>query len=452
MADRIPDFEIPFAESGDKTPIPKLAVPNSVSYEEGYPDEYSLPDSNPSHKNVPRATENQFKNDVTNGLQQIQREGILEYKENINYPVNAIVNTTIGILHIALVANGPLTANVTEPVGDLTGVWKVYSPIDISNIGGTTIVDGGMDIWPRGTNFAVGSTTTLVTSNFGVKTGITGGGVGNVSRQDFALGQTSVPGNPKHFMRFDLTTVAAGSPSEILNIVEDATLRAGEELTFNFYAKSAAPLNVDIVYYQYFGTGGAPSATVTAVVDTVAVTTSWQNFKVVFNVPSVNGMTLGDDGNDSFSVGLSVDPSEGVYTLDTNRWSTGNIGFPNFSRALVTANTERYYQKSYSPEIAPGTISNAGRRFMTWSHTGDFFQTQSFTCEMAVVPAITIYSPSSGAAGFISDSSGVEPDIAAVIIGASVSERSLSISFAPNSGADREYSYQYTADAGLIEQ
>lgn len=93
-------FRIPFALTGDKTPIPETTQPSGdVSYEEGYGLDYQLdPGIEPSAKNIERDKYNAVLNDITVALQEYQQLGVPYFITTAQnggvpfpYPINAIV-------------------------------------------------------------------------------------------------------------------------------------------------------------------------------------------------------------------------------------------------------------------------------------------------------------------------------------------------------------------------
>lgn len=141
-------FETPFANSGDKTPIPDpVQIDGSVSYESGFtPDYQADQETDPNAKDVDRAQENQFKHDVTEVLKETQEQGLLPYRNDVNYPVNAKASAANGFGYKASIINGP-ASSVVLPVGDTSGTWKPVKPVPTDLSGGSrasvgTIVRG----------------------------------------------------------------------------------------------------------------------------------------------------------------------------------------------------------------------------------------------------------------------------------------------------------------------
>jgi len=448
-------FDKAFAQNGDRQAIPDdTTVDGSVSYEEGYGIDYQQDQSSvPSAKNLLRTTENQFKYDVSIAVKEIQEKGLLPYDPQINYLIDGVVLGSDKVVYICEVINGP-ESTVVDPVGDLTGTWlNLISPPTPSSLVSSTIVDGGMNIWPEETTFAITDSNTYTANNFLVKIGPAAGGAGVVTRESFANGQTEVPGNPKYFLSHAVTSIPAGSFSEILNVVENPALNSGADIQFRFYAKSDANRFANVIFKQFFGTGGSPSASLSSVAATVSLTTNWQLFSVLVTVDSVLGKTFGTDENGSFSIGLSTPDTEGAHVIDTCRWWTGNSTFPDEDISIVSDKCSRYYQKSYLRNVFPGTASSsAGSTVNPWTTSSNVQYSNSFEAQMSVVPQVTIYSPSSGSPGFVSSDFGADPDIPAAVIPGYTSQGRMSVEFDSGTGATNNYSWHYTADARLADE
>ena len=155
------------------------------------------------------------------------------------------------------------------------------------------IINGNFDIWQRGTSFTA--------NEYGADRWINNriGTTATHSRQPFTLGQTAVPNEPTYFCRTVVSSVAgAGNLSILLQKIEDVRTFAGQQVTISFWAKVDATKNISVEMTQFFGSGGSPSAEVTAIGTTkVSIGTSWQKVTVTATVPSINGKTLGTDNN-----------------------------------------------------------------------------------------------------------------------------------------------------------
>lgn len=115
------------------------------------------------------------------------------------------------------------------------------------------------------------------------------------SVQAFTVGQTAVPGEPVQFCRTAVTSVAGASNFAVMSQnIESVRTLAGKTATVTFYAKADAARNIAVELSQNFGTGGSPSASVTAAaVRVVALTTAWTKYSFTVAIPSISGKTIG---------------------------------------------------------------------------------------------------------------------------------------------------------------
>lgn len=119
-------FDVPFANSGDKTTIPDASQPSGdVSFQEGWTPDYAKDQTtDPNAKDVPRQSENYFKFVVTEAIKELQEYGSKPYSNLVNYPVGAHVPGSDNFWYVATAANGPDTS-VVDPVGDVSGTWRL---------------------------------------------------------------------------------------------------------------------------------------------------------------------------------------------------------------------------------------------------------------------------------------------------------------------------------------
>ena len=189
-------------------------------------------------------------------------------------------------------------ANVLE-----TGV-AVNSPEEWDRI-----INGGFDIWLYKD---AGFTDPQTSNGYGSDSRWVNGNVGSSkthARSVFTPGQTDVPGNPKYYSTTAVTSVAgANNFANKLQRIEGVESYAGKTITLSFYAKADAVKNVAIEFSQVFGTGGAPSATVSGIGgQLVALTTNWALKSITIAIPSISGKTLGTAGDDHLAMTIFFD-------------------------------------------------------------------------------------------------------------------------------------------------
>ena len=254
---------------------------------------------------------------------------------------------------------------------------------DIASVVGrkNAIINGNFDIWQRATS--------QTASNYGSadrwRHNISGS-TQAVSRQAFTLGQTDVPNNPKYYSRTVVSSVAGAGSLVIMNQrIEGVGTFAGTTATLSFWAKADASKNIAIEFYQNFGTGGSPSTAVDEIgVTTVALTTSWAKHTVSAAIPSINGKTLGTNGNDNLQVSIWLDAGS-TYNARTNSLGQQSGTF-EFSQVQMEAGSvattfeprsvgeelalcQRYYQDSgvISYQVLARFSAGAGRALAWWT-------------------------------------------------------------------------------------
>ena len=170
-------------------------------------------------------------------------------------------------------------------------------------------------------------------------------------------------------------TAGAGSYSYLQQSIEGVRRLAGKTVTVSLWAVAGSGTpKLGISLLQYFGTGGAPSASVVINGTSFPITTTFARYTVTFTIPSAAGKTLGTNNDDSISLLLWF--SSGA----TNATQSGNIGVQSGTIALWgvqleigsvatplekpdprydLANCQRFYQSG----IVFGAVASALRHY-----------------------------------------------------------------------------------------
>lgn len=227
------------------------------------------------------------------------------------------------------------------------------------------LINGGFDYWQRNTTFA--NPTSFTADRWAIQFDGTIGTF-SVSRQDFALGQTDVPGSPRYFLRWDHTVAGSGSTNRsLVQRIESVRTLEGKKATLAFYAKADAARTLGVRATQSFGSGGSPSANVPIAEQFVDLTPSWQRFVVTFDVPSISGKTLGTNGDDFLQFDFRM-PVNTVMTIDLAQAmfvegeSAGDFELAGGDLPGELKLCQRYYEKSYELSTVPGTATAIGRQ------------------------------------------------------------------------------------------
>jgi hypothetical protein len=216
------------------------------------------------------------------------------------------------------------------------------------------IINGAFDFWQRGTS---GTGSGYVAADRWVN-GANGGTV-TQSRQAHTVGDKFGSNSPQFYLRQSVSGQSAASHLAIsTQRIEGVRSYAGETITLLGWARrSSGSGNMVVEVEQDFGTGGSPSATVSAIsLTTITLTTDWEPFAAVITVPSITGKTLGTNGNDRLQINFWTSAgsdfnartnSLGIQTIGVDLWGI------HIKRGTHTADaTEAYRAPELGPELA----------------------------------------------------------------------------------------------------
>lgn len=177
-------------------------------------------------------------------------------------------------------------------------------------------INGNFDIWQRGFSFTAGGYTA---DRWRLNEG--SGAACTISRQNHTIGQTDVPGEPKHFLRFARGT-AGTAASYVEQRIEGVRSFAGQKATVTFYAKAAAATELEVDLIQDFGAGGS-SDVVTEVASAISIATAYQKFTYAVDVPSISGKSFGISSDDFLGLRFARDhdASNPTTSVDISRVS-----------------------------------------------------------------------------------------------------------------------------------
>lgn len=277
--------------------------------------------------------------------------------------------------------------------------------------GKNKIINGDFGVWQRGTSFSNPATGAYTSDRWSVVYD-GAGATRTISQQTFTPGTAPVAGyEGRFFYRYAQSVAGSGGSYNLFqNRMEDVRTFAGQTITISFWGKAAATTSiVKLNLEQDFGSGGSPSGAVSTDIASTnfSLTTSWQRFTVTTTVPSISGKTIGTTTSGFLGLRFWI-PINSTFTLDF--WGVqvedGSVATA-FNTATGTiqgelAACQYYYQKSYRPNLAPGTATEQGR-FMSSSGTNNSnwnAYSPKFNSTMRTLPTITLYDDA-GTAGKI---------------------------------------------------
>jgi hypothetical protein len=177
---------------------------------------------------------------------------------------------------------------------------------------GNAIINGGFDIWQRGTSVVASGSTTFLADRFKTYRDGTGATL-TVSQQTFTPGTAPVSGYEAPFF-LRLAQSVAGSGTTYSNMdynIEDVRTFAGQTVTFSFFAKAAASTTVSNTFVQGFGSGGSGDVYTSG--SSSNLTTSWARYTQTLTIPSISGKTVGSSSYLAIQFGL---PKNATFTID----------------------------------------------------------------------------------------------------------------------------------------
>ena len=224
------------------------------------------------------------------------------------------------------------------------------------------VINGGFDFWQRGSSFTITSTG-VWTSDRWLHIGNGSGSTRTISRQTFAPADIPVQGGDyDFFFRYNQSVAGSGATANALvTRIEDVRTLANGKAVLSFYAKADSARTVGAYLIQRFGSGG--SGDVTTASQTFNLTTAWQRFTAVYDVPSISGKTIGAGSylQLEFTMPLNVVQTVEFFGVQLEEGQTATPfqrNGANIQQELAAC--QRYYEKSYNIDVAPGTSSDNG--------------------------------------------------------------------------------------------
>jgi hypothetical protein len=235
------------------------------------------------------------------------------------------------------------------------------------------IINGGMDIWQRGTSFTTTASFAADRWKVGSDTGFT------VSRQAFAADELTISsvGQMPYYLRHAKNS--GGTWLYFSYQVEDVQTLAGQVVTMSFYAKANSAQTLKLQPTQFMGSGGTGGTS--SVAQNVSITTSWQRYTMTFTLPTLAGKTVGSGSSLYWQFEVS---STAAVTFDITgvQLESGSVAtaFRRNANSIQgeLAACQRYYEKSYNLDVAPGASTSIGRIYGSGSAPTTGFLSHSF--------------------------------------------------------------------------
>jgi hypothetical protein len=196
-------------------------------------------------------------------------------------------------------------------------------------------------------------------------------------------------------------TSGAGAYTIVLQQIENVRRLAGKTVTVSFWAATSEPTGhkLGVNPNQFFGTGGSPSGSVGIPGQSVTLSQLWTRYSLVFTLPSVNGKTLGSNGDSTTllyfwcsagSASAAQSGNVGVQTGNIFLWGVqleiGSVMSPleKLDIADDLAKCQRYFQ------VGSGALST-----YTGAQVANYLFTVPLQVTMRAAPSAVI-TPSGG--------------------------------------------------------
>lgn len=268
-----------------------------------------------------------------------------------------------------------------------------------------SLMNNSFDIWQRGTSIALsGGVAKYTADRWYVDCGT--GGAGTASRVAQSPGTILGVETINAFQLIQGTS--ATSQTTLDQQIEDVQSYAGKKITISFYLKKpfGGVINITPKIVQNFGPAGSPDVSITGAAWPVDNAAGWARYSQTVDVPDITGKTITQVGSflsimlNIGASGASLDIAIANAQIDLGDTA---LEFRPRPKQVELAMCQRYCEKSYSHDDAPGTVVSLGSLS---SHEPGSIEIHNigrgYKVEKRDVPTLTWFSPATGAAANIS--------------------------------------------------
>jgi hypothetical protein len=318
-------------------------------------------------------------------------------------------------------------------------------------------INGGMDIWQRGTSIAL-TTSALTSDRWQGYRAVAGS---TVSRQ--VTGDTTNVPFIQYCARVQrdsgnsaTNTIYFGQSFETVNSIP----LAGKTVTLSFYARAGANYSsASGALSIALGTGtGTDQNLVTvgytgiayAVNTTATLTTTWQRFSYTATLAA----TTTEVGLQLSNIPVGTAGAADYYEVTGVQLEVGSVA-TQFSRAGATiqgelAACQRYFSKSYPQSIfADGVTNSEGSGQATAVGVSNLFSWTAFKVTMRSAPTVNIYAGGGGSGSGSARNNTTGPVVTGIAVGISTQEGFTNLAKTSAFTAGNIFGFEYTASAEL---
>jgi hypothetical protein len=125
------------------------------------------------------------------------------------------------------------------------------------------------------------------------------------------------PGNPRYALNLQCTVSDSGDAYKYLTVrFPNVNSFSGQTLTFSFSIQSntGGTQSANVVYNEFFGTGGSPTAEISTIVQAITIPVSYTTFNIPITFASTSGYIMGTNDDDYIEVGFSF-PTNATFNI-----------------------------------------------------------------------------------------------------------------------------------------
>ena len=307
-----------------------------------------------------------------------------------------------------------INENFAEVYDALTEVAKI--PETVGNAiteripGRNLLINGGLQFWQRRSSGRVGSGSGTLGAETFFADRFSNSALScnqDIQRVVYDGQQAGYPEDTRSILVCTVSDAIAGSGAWMGQKIEGVRSARGD-ITISVWANSDAPdRRVGVRVIQDFGTGGSPSPQVMLEAGVLTLGTTAKRHSITVTLPSTRGKVLGSNGNEHLYVVFDLcSTGHGGALVAQN----GSFGFTQFQVEAGRAATrfdwrppgaelslcQRYYEKSYHPDVPPNTQTNEGREAFSINSPGmAHYQSVRFQVSKRAHPYVMIISADS---------------------------------------------------------
>lgn len=184
------------------------------------------------------------------------------------------------------------------------------TPVTVDNDFDNLIINGQFRFFEQAQYLTVPKASTLIAApNFYFESD----GSGATDQIDFVRfgldtnesAQTSPDATPTFYFKYTCSVAGSGETyKDLVYEIQDVRSLQGESCAIHLgmASLSGGDKSIEVLYSQYFGTGGSPSATVTRSITTFTITSDWADKKTNFTLDALTGKQRGTNNDDKLRI------------------------------------------------------------------------------------------------------------------------------------------------------